>query len=299
MTTKVPEGVFACIEALRKLAMETRGSHDSFERAANGAASTYLHYEDELNQWWGCPGAKSVVEPDRIRVTDRGLEISEKGGAYEPYDPVLTHYYKDSRPLCDQGGADTSVFTGSLNVDLVTCVDCLRLLARRGIAWEGVVHAAEVAAAECRNGGPLYMHGVVRTLQHVPNKWRFAPGLGDGDECEADSWELRPQQATGSDEGGDLSLAIPGVHIAKPATPEPTAWDVGRHVARACASMNDRDAALKLILAAPCLWCGYNGQGYWSLRTHAEECPWHEIGGETERLLVLGAYTSREREEDT
>lgn len=80
---------------------------------------------------------------------------------------------------------------------------------------------------------------------------------------------------------------------------EPTAWDVGRHVARACASMNSRDAALGLILKSPCLWCGYNGEGYWSLRTHAESCPWHEVGGEMERLLVLGAYTHREREEDT
>jgi hypothetical protein len=101
----------------------------------------------------------------------------------------LTHYYKDSRPLCDQDGTDTSPFTGSLNVDLVTCLDCLRLLARRGNAWEGVVRAAETAAVQCRNGGPLYMLAVLRNLQHVPNKWRFADGLGDGDECEADSWE--------------------------------------------------------------------------------------------------------------
>lgn len=162
----------------------------------------------------------------RIRVTDRGLEISEEGGAYKPYEPVLTHYYKDSRPLCDQDGTDTSPFTGSLNLDLVTCLDCLRLLARRADAWEPVVRVAEVAAAECRTGGPLYMLSVLRTLQHVPNKWRFAEGLVDGDECEADSWEPRAQKGkTGkirvtengleiSEEGGAYKPYDPDAHVA-------------------------------------------------------------------------------------
>ena len=134
------------------------------------------------------------MKPSRVRVAEDGtVEISEDGAAFKPYDPgaPFTHYYKNSRPLCDQDGTDTSPFTGSLNVDLVTCLDCLRLLARRADAWEGVVRAAEAAAAQCRTGGPLYMLAVLRNLQHVPNKWRFAEGLGDGNECEADDWKKR------------------------------------------------------------------------------------------------------------
>jgi hypothetical protein len=40
--------------------------------------------------------------------------------------PPLTHFYKDSRPLCDQDGDDVGAFTGSLNWSLVTCETCLK-----------------------------------------------------------------------------------------------------------------------------------------------------------------------------
>lgn len=65
----------------------------------------------------------------------------------------------------------------------------------RCAAYEPVIRAAEAAAAECRTGGPLYMLAVLRALQRVPNKWRFAEGLGDGEESEADAWEREGWQS--------------------------------------------------------------------------------------------------------
>ena len=38
------------------------------------------------------------------------------------------------------------------------------------------------------------------------------------------------------------------------------------------------------LLAAPCLWCGYNGEGYYQAGTHGQLCPWNTIGGCDERL---------------
>lgn len=38
------------------------------------------------------------------------------------------------------------------------------------------------------------------------------------------------------------------------------------------------------LLAAPCLWCGYNGEGYYQAGTHSQSCPWHTIGGCDDRL---------------
>jgi hypothetical protein len=37
------------------------------------------------------------------------------------------------------------------------------------------------------------------------------------------------------------------------------------------------------ILEAPCIFCGYNGSGYWQLHTHKKSCPFFEIGGKEER----------------
>ena len=44
--------------------------------------------------------------------------------------------------------------------------------------------------------------------------------------------------------------------------------------------LEDETAAL---LQAPCLWCEYNGAGYWQPDTHDSWCPWNKIGGEKER----------------
>ena len=41
--------------------------------------------------------------------------------------------------------------------------------------------------------------------------------------------------------------------------------------------------ATKPLLAAPCVFCGYNGEGYWQRGTHETFCPWRDVGGEGER----------------
>ena len=41
------------------------------------------------------------------------------------------------------------------------------------------------------------------------------------------------------------------------------------------------------VLGAPCIFCGYNGVGYWQGKTHSKECPWYETGGGYERKEAL------------
>lgn len=43
------------------------------------------------------------------------------------------------------------------------------------------------------------------------------------------------------------------------------------------------------LLAAPCKWCGYNGHNYWQKRSHEKNCPWREVEGFDERLMILNA----------
>jgi len=38
-------------------------------------------------------------------------------------------------------------------------------------------------------------------------------------------------------------------------------------------------------LGAPCVFCGYNGQGYWQSETHTAACPWRAVGGAFERHI--------------
>ena len=47
------------------------------------------------------------------------------------------------------------------------------------------------------------------------------------------------------------------------------------------------DPEAKDPLAAPCIWCGYNGSGYWQRGTHDEGCMWRDVGGEADRLEFL------------
>jgi len=47
------------------------------------------------------------------------------------------------------------------------------------------------------------------------------------------------------------------------------------------------------LLAAPCLFCGYNGAGYWQRGTHHKRCPWHHVGGECERAEKLPRMVNR------
>ena len=45
--------------------------------------------------------------------------------------------------------------------------------------------------------------------------------------------------------------------------------------------------AQSAMLDAPCLWCGYNGEGYWQPTTHELTCPWHNVGGRFDRVVAL------------
>jgi len=47
---------------------------------------------------------------------------------------------------------------------------------------------------------------------------------------------------------------------------------------------------LNELFEAPCVFCGYNGPGYYQVNTHAKNCPFCKIGGANERehaLVVL------------
>jgi hypothetical protein len=48
-----------------------------------------------------------------------------------------THYYRNSRPLCDQHGVERGPFVGSLNWSLVNCCACLALRAATEQPAEG------------------------------------------------------------------------------------------------------------------------------------------------------------------
>lgn len=41
------------------------------------------------------------------------------------------------------------------------------------------------------------------------------------------------------------------------------------------------------LLEARCVFCGYNGPGYWQPFTHPKPCPWHDIGGMDQRLRAI------------
>ena len=46
------------------------------------------------------------------------------------------------------------------------------------------------------------------------------------------------------------------------------------------------------LIESPCVFCGYNGPDYWQEKTHAENCPWHNVGGGQERRDLLPAVIS-------
>lgn len=50
---------------------------------------------------------------------------------------------------------------------------------------------------------------------------------------------------------------------------------------------NPEERTVKELLSAPCLFCGYNGEGYWQSSTHTEECPWHHVAGSYERAHMF------------
>ena len=38
-----------------------------------------------------------------------------------------------------------------------------------------------------------------------------------------------------------------------------------------------------------CIFCGYNGEGYWQRGTHDARCPWVNVGGEEDRAREFWA----------
>jgi len=53
----------------------------------------------------------------------------------------------------------------------------------------------------------------------------------------------------------------------------------GNHIVKAVSMHN--------LLNAPCLFCGYSGAGYYQAGTHTNDCPWHNVGGDSERYGKL------------
>ena len=43
---------------------------------------------------------------------------------------------------------------------------------------------------------------------------------------------------------------------------------------------------------APCMFCGYNGPGYFQKGTHASACPYYGVGGLAERKEMIGPFLS-------
>jgi len=41
------------------------------------------------------------------------------------------------------------------------------------------------------------------------------------------------------------------------------------------------------VLRAPCVFCGYNGEGYYQSGRHGATCPWRDVGGLVDRERQL------------
>lgn len=55
------------------------------------------------------------------------------------------------------------------------------------------------------------------------------------------------------------------------------------------------DSGPRGLLDAPCIFCGYNGTGYWQKGTHSPSCAFHDLGGEAERALRMSALAQKDR----
>lgn len=54
--------------------------------------------------------------------------------------------------------------------------------------------------------------------------------------------------------------------------------------------MNEKlQQVVERATSSPCLFCGYNGEGFWQPLTHARNCPWHGVGGKDEREQKLAS----------
>ncbi len=76
--------------------------------------------------------------------------------------------------------------------------------------------------------------------------------------------------------------------------------DVAKESAVYAQAIMDRDREIVLlreqlrrrggILDAPCIFCGYSGDGYFQSRTHEKDCPWHLVTGASQRESLLPSY---------
>ena len=44
---------------------------------------------------------------------------------------------------------------------------------------------------------------------------------------------------------------------------------------------------MEKLINAPCVFCGYDGTGYWQKYTHDKSCPFYRVGGESGRKEAL------------
>lgn len=65
---------------------------------------------------------------------------------------------------------------------------------------------------------------------------------------------------------------------------EERAYQRGRRAALLEAAQRVGLGDCNSLLDAPCLWCGYNGSGYYQAGTHDQSCIWRDVGGERERI---------------
>lgn len=96
---------------------------------------------------------------------------------------------------------------------------------------------------------------------------------------------------------GDTAFASALPHPeARPARPEevgnrerqqPHALGGVRRNRKAGNMSEPREIVDEPELYGPCRWCGYNGEKYWQAKTHDKTCPWHRIGGEINREMML------------
>jgi len=49
------------------------------------------------------------------------------------------------------------------------------------------------------------------------------------------------------------------------------------------------------LLDAPCVFCKYNGPGYYQPHTHKKWCPFYEIGGDRERENAIVVFARKGR----
>lgn len=47
------------------------------------------------------------------------------------------------------------------------------------------------------------------------------------------------------------------------------------------------DELRRVLFGGPCCFCGYNGSGFFNVKTHRANCPYHDVGGLVEREQYL------------